>query len=180
MSVEQGCRLPPRTVLDRTGASRLAPVSSAANESFANIHETGTRNGYADEGDAVSGHGAGMVTQVRAARSEWTKLHSLRSTRTDDRLPTPVRDHPRLAYKPQENHHHPPLELALAGVNISQLAIAVLGVLRITGGYSTAMIRATFVAVPKRLPVLWAKLAPSLNERCASRLTIPATRRGAW
>jgi ABC-type transport system involved in multi-copper enzyme maturation permease subunit len=47
----------------------------------------------------------------------------------------------------------------LAGVDISQLAIAVLGVLLITGEYSTGMIRATFTAVPKRLPVLWAKLA---------------------
>jgi len=33
----------------------------------------------------------------------------------------------------------------------------VLGVLVITGEYSTGMIRASFIAVPKRLPVLWAK-----------------------
>jgi ABC-2 type transport system permease protein len=33
----------------------------------------------------------------------------------------------------------------------------VLGVLVITGEYSTGMIRATLIAVPKRLPVLWAK-----------------------
>ncbi len=45
-----------------------------------------------------------------------------------------------------------------AGVNLSQLAIAVLGVLVITGEYSTGMIRASFTAVPKRLPVLWAKI----------------------
>src|SRR2546430_13768481 len=50
-----------------------------------------------------------------------------------------------------------PLDIALAGVNVSQLAIAVLGVLVITGEYSTGMIRASFTAVPKRLPVLWAK-----------------------
>jgi hypothetical protein len=35
----------------------------------------------------------------------------------------------------------------------------VLGVLVITGEYSTGMIRASFAAVPKRLPVLWAKTA---------------------
>src|SRR5439155_469975 len=52
-----------------------------------------------------------------------------------------------------------PLDIALAGVNLSQLAIAVLGVLVITGEYSTGMIRASFTAVPKRLPVLWAKTA---------------------
>jgi hypothetical protein len=52
-----------------------------------------------------------------------------------------------------------PLDIALAGVNVSQLAIAVLGVLVITGEYATGMIRASFTAVPKRLPVLWAKTA---------------------
>ena len=50
-----------------------------------------------------------------------------------------------------------PLDIALAGVNVAQLAIAVLGVLVITGEYSTGMIRSTLIAVPKRLPVLWAK-----------------------
>jgi hypothetical protein len=50
-----------------------------------------------------------------------------------------------------------PLDIALAGVNVSQLAIAVLGVLTITAEYSTGMIRSTMIAVPKRLPVLWAK-----------------------
>jgi hypothetical protein len=51
-----------------------------------------------------------------------------------------------------------PLDIALAGVNVAQLAIAVLGVLVITGEYSTGMIRSSFIVVPKRLPVLWAKL----------------------
>jgi hypothetical protein len=115
-----------------------------------------------------------------AARAAFRARVATRCRRTDDRLPAPVRDHPRLAVHTSEDHLHPPLEVELAGVNSSQLAIAVLGVLLITGGYSTAMIRATFMAVQKRLPVLWAKLAPSLIERCASRLTIPATRRGVW
>jgi ABC-type transport system involved in multi-copper enzyme maturation permease subunit len=44
-------------------------------------------------------------------------------------------------------------------VNIGQLAIGVLGVLLISGEYSTGMIRATMTAVPKRLPALWAKVA---------------------
>ena len=50
-----------------------------------------------------------------------------------------------------------PLDIALAGVNVSQLAIAVLGVLTITAEYSTGMIRSTLIAVPTRLPVVWAK-----------------------
>ena len=45
----------------------------------------------------------------------------------------------------------------LAGTGMAQLAIAVLGVLVITGEYSTGMIRSTLTAVPKRLPALWAK-----------------------
>ena len=51
-----------------------------------------------------------------------------------------------------------PLDIALVGVYIAQLAIAVLGVLVISAEYSTGSIRSTFTAVPKRLPVLWAKL----------------------
>jgi hypothetical protein len=44
-----------------------------------------------------------------------------------------------------------PLETSLIGVTVAQLAIGVLGVLVISGEYST------FAAVPKRLPVLWGK-----------------------
>jgi len=47
----------------------------------------------------------------------------------------------------------------LAGVGLAQLSIGVLGVLVISGEYSTGMIRSTFCAVPRRLPVLWAKAA---------------------
>jgi ABC-type transport system involved in multi-copper enzyme maturation permease subunit len=46
-----------------------------------------------------------------------------------------------------------------AGIYLGQLAFMVLGVLFITGEYSTGMIRSTFAAFPRRLPVLWAKLA---------------------
>jgi ABC-type transport system involved in multi-copper enzyme maturation permease subunit len=60
---------------------------------------------------------------------------------------------------PHERADRHPLDIALAGVNLSQLAIGVLGVLVITGEYSTGMIRASLTAVPKRLPVLWAKTA---------------------
>ena len=34
-----------------------------------------------------------------------------------------------------------------------------LGVLVISGEYSTGMIRSSLMAVPRRLPVLWAKIA---------------------
>jgi ABC-type transport system involved in multi-copper enzyme maturation permease subunit len=51
-----------------------------------------------------------------------------------------------------------PLSTSLLGVDFGVLAIGVLGVLLITGEYSTGMVRSTFAAVPTRLPVLWAKV----------------------
>jgi ABC-type transport system involved in multi-copper enzyme maturation permease subunit len=64
--------------------------------------------------------------------------------------------------RPQERLHFDPVNRSLAGINLAgiqlaQLAIGVLGVLVITAEYSTGMIRASLTAVPKRLPVLWAK-----------------------
>ena len=46
----------------------------------------------------------------------------------------------------------------LQGYFLGQLLIGALGVLFVSGEFSTGMIRSTFAAVPKRLPVLWAKL----------------------
>ena len=50
-----------------------------------------------------------------------------------------------------------PVDVSIGGWHLAQLAIGVLGVLLITGEYSTGQIRSTFAAVPRRLPVLWAK-----------------------
>ena len=58
---------------------------------------------------------------------------------------------------PAERASFNPIDPALVGVNLAQLAVGVLGVLLITGEYATGMIRATLAAVPARLPVLWAK-----------------------
>ena len=46
----------------------------------------------------------------------------------------------------------------MQGYYLGQLLIGALGVLFVSGEYSTGMIRSTLTAVPKRLPVLWAKL----------------------
>ncbi|GAA3614462.1 ABC transporter permease subunit [Kineosporia mesophila] len=45
----------------------------------------------------------------------------------------------------------------LQGLFLAQLLIGVLGVLFVSGEYTTGMIRSTLAAVPRRLPVLWAK-----------------------
>jgi ABC-type transport system involved in multi-copper enzyme maturation permease subunit len=52
-----------------------------------------------------------------------------------------------------------PTALSLRGFYLAQLAVGVLGVLFVTGEYSTGMIRATLSAVPTRKPVWVAKIA---------------------
>jgi ABC-2 type transport system permease protein len=110
------------------------------------------------------------VTQRRVLASEWIKMRSLRSTILT--LAAAVVAMVVLAWlvgwatnahwssmHPDERASFNPIDRSLAGVNLAQLAIGVLGVLLVTGEYATGMIRATFAAAPRRLPVLWAKAA---------------------
>ncbi|HEY5694828.1 MAG TPA: hypothetical protein VIR14_09985 [Gaiellaceae bacterium] len=111
----------------------------------------------------------GRVAFHRILLSEWTKLRSVRSTKWSLAVgflltiafplifAVVTRSHWG-SMQPSERRGRHPLDIALAGVNVAQLAIAVLGVLLISAEYSTGSIRSTFTAVPKRLPVLWAKL----------------------
>jgi ABC-2 type transport system permease protein len=50
-----------------------------------------------------------------------------------------------------------PAKIALSGVDLSQAVAAILGVLAISGEYSTGMIRTTLTAMPRRPRVLGAK-----------------------
>ncbi len=110
------------------------------------------------------------VSQLGVVHSEWTKFRSLRSTLWSlftavalaigfsclAAVVTVVRwSHMSVEEQLARN----PVTIALVGVNLSQLALGVLGVLFISSEYSTGMIRATMGAVPRRLPVLWAKVA---------------------
>ncbi len=110
------------------------------------------------------------VTQWRVIRSEWTKLYSLRSTRYS--LLAAVLLTVALGVLiswgrashwdqegPAERLSFDPTLTSLSGIFLAQLAVGVLGVLIVSGEYSTGMIRATMAAVPTRLPVLWAKAA---------------------
>src|SRR5436190_9101886 len=110
----------------------------------------------------------GRVTQMRVFRSEWTKLRSVRSTRWSllaavvftigiAALACAVVSHHWPHMSLQERADFNPLDPNLAGVQLAQLALGVLGVLVITAEYSTGMIRASMTAVPRRLPVLWGK-----------------------
>ncbi|MBO2463481.1 ABC transporter permease subunit [Actinomadura violacea] len=113
----------------------------------------------------------GRVTLPRVLNSEWIKLWTLRSTfwtllaaivatvalgmlfswgfasRLGDRA------------RPVEHAATMAVTVPLRPYVIAQLAVGVLGVMVITGEYSTGMIRATLSAVPARLPVLGAKAA---------------------
>jgi ABC-2 type transport system permease protein len=111
----------------------------------------------------------GRVTATGVALSEWTKLRSVRSTRWSflaavlftigiAAIACAVVGHHYPSMSPNEKADFHPLDVNLAGVQLAQLAIGVLGVLIITAEYSTGMIRASFTAVPRRLPVLWAKI----------------------
>jgi ABC-type transport system involved in multi-copper enzyme maturation permease subunit len=111
----------------------------------------------------------GRVTQLRVVRSEWTKLSSVRSTKWTLGVATllliglpclvaAVTASHWNSMSPHDQADRHPLDILTSGVFAAQLAIAVLAVLAITAEYSTGMIRASFTAVPKRLPVLWGKL----------------------
>ncbi len=110
-----------------------------------------------------------QVTQSRVLRSEWTKFRSLRSTIYTllsavvlsiglGALFSAVTVSQFATFNPVERAQFNPISTSLNGTLFSQLAIGVLGVLLISGEYSTGMIRSSLTAVPRRLPVLWAKL----------------------
>ena len=110
----------------------------------------------------------GRVTQARVVRSEWIKLYSLRSTRYAllatavltvglGLIASAITVSRWSTMSLVDKATFDPLNTSLLGVRFGVLAIGVLGVLLITGEYTTGMIRSTMTAVPTRLPVLWAK-----------------------
>lgn len=109
------------------------------------------------------------VTQTRVARAEWTKLRTVRSTAWTlgvavlltiglGALIAAVTSSQYDSFSAADKLTFDPVTVSLAGITFSQLAIAVLGVLVVTAEYSTGSIRASLTVVPRRLPVLWAKL----------------------
>lgn len=109
------------------------------------------------------------VTLGRVVRSEWTKLWTLRSTRWTmaaafvsmaglGPLVAAVQMSRWSRMAPPDRLNYDAINTAVGGYHLAQLAIGVLGVLVITGEYSTGMIRSSLMAVPRRQPVLWAKM----------------------
>jgi ABC-2 type transport system permease protein len=105
-----------------------------------------------------------------AARMEWIKLRSLRSTRWTLLVMTAAMIGLGilvLRYYPAHWRHmsaadkasFDPVNQGYTGVALAQLAMGMLGVLAITGEYSSGMIRSTLAAVPDRPLLLAAKAA---------------------
>jgi uncharacterized integral membrane protein len=105
------------------------------------------------------------VTFARVLASEWVKFRSLRSSWAV--LAGAVFGMVLIALLIAYNTRHVAANIQandlaasspLQGWYLGMYLIGALGVLFVTGEYGTGMIRSTLTAVPKRLPVLWAKL----------------------
>jgi hypothetical protein len=113
------------------------------------------------------------VTPARVVKSEWIKFWSLRSTVVTlvvavallvgiGLLASSLFDNPTAgpgAGGPGGSGSNDPVSASLAGVTFAELAFGTLGVLFMAGEYGTGMIRSSLAAVPKRLLVLWSKIA---------------------
>jgi ABC-2 type transport system permease protein len=110
------------------------------------------------------------VTQGRVLYSEFTKFRSLRSTVYTllaavvlmigiGALFSAVTASQYHTFSAADRASFNPVTASLNGVIFAVVAFGVLGVLLMSGEYSTGMIRASLTAVPRRLPVLWGKLA---------------------
>lgn len=113
------------------------------------------------------------VTLPRVLKSEWIKLRSIRSivitllasavvvigigllaAAVQSGNITPSGGGPR---RPQ-GFGTDPTGISLAGVQLAQLIVAIVGVLLVSSEYSTGSIRGTLSAVPRRWPVLLSKV----------------------
>ena len=128
---------------------------------------------------AASGAEAQPVTLRRVIKSEWIKFWTLRSTWAV--LGAAVVGMLVLALVVAYNTRHLTSNLqandiapssTLQGYFLGELLIGALGVLFVSGEYSTGMIRSTLVAVPRRLPVLWAKLVVFVTITAVSMITV--------
>lgn len=109
------------------------------------------------------------VSLPRVVKSEWIKFWSVRSTAVTlgvavlllvgfGMLASSLYGTPSQG-GPPGNEPTDPVNASLTGTNFALLAFGTLGVLVMAGEYSTGMIRSSMSAVPRRLPVLWAKVA---------------------
>jgi len=112
---------------------------------------------------------AGRYNLIDLARSEWTKLRTVRSTMWTliiivvlglgiGAIATAETRANWSTMSPQSIATFDPVSLSLVGLFVAQFAMGVLGVLVITSEYSTGTVRAVFAAAPQRMRVLLAKI----------------------
>jgi ABC-2 type transport system permease protein len=107
------------------------------------------------------------VTLARVSRSEWTKLSSLRSTWITLGAAALLTVGLSAAFghgyhgAVQAGEVQPTtaeaLDVAFLALDLYALVIGVFGILQMSGEYGSGVIRASLAAVPRRLPLLWAK-----------------------
>ncbi|MFG3254746.1 ABC transporter permease subunit [Streptomyces sp. NPDC048172] len=110
-------------------------------------------------------HATGRYGLAQAARMEWIKLSSLRSTgwallltvvgMVTIGVVTMANTEP--PGSPSARETFDPTNNVMAGVALGQLLVGALGVLLMTGEYSSGTIRSTLAAIPDRRLVLTAK-----------------------
>ncbi len=108
------------------------------------------------------------VTQLRVIASEWTKFFTLRSTLWTLLISVLLTVGVGALFSliipgqygtvGEADVGFDATATSLDGVLFAQLAIGILGVLLVAAEYSTGMIRSTLTVIPRRLPMLWAKL----------------------
>lgn len=144
---------------------------------------TGMSTGTSNSTMKIGGTTRLGVTPARVLRSEWHKFWTLRSSWITlcaaSVLILGTGLVMAIGHEPSGGGFgevRDPVVLTLLGVQFGQIILPVLGVLFSAGEYSTGMIRASLSAVPRRLPVLWAKATVFATVTLATTLvTVFAT-----
>lgn len=157
----------PTMTTDRIDPTKETPMTTPLDTSTAvdaTTDTTRTQTTTTNGDDAPSGR----VSTWNVIRGEWIKFWSVRSTKFTllaAGVVTVVFGMIFSALADSSEAAGPaalltdPIELALAGMGLSEMIVGVLGVLLVAGEYSTGLIRTTFAAVGRRTKVLWAKVA---------------------
>jgi ABC-2 type transport system permease protein len=139
--------------------SRAADARMRAAPAPQDRHAAPVRN---PSGQQHSGPGMGWSSLPETLRAEWTKLRTLPGTpwllAAIVALTVAASSAATAAVTcPAGGCAIDPARTSLTGIYLGQALAAVLGVLVISGEYSTGMIRTTFTAMPRRATVLAAK-----------------------
>lgn len=167
----------PTTTTDRSDPTKETPMTtpldtSAAFDTTATDTTTDTTTTDTTPTQTTTPNGdhapTGRVGTWNVIRGEWIKFWSVRSTKFTllaAGVVTVVFGMIFSALADSSEAAGPaalltdPIDLALAGMGLSEMIVGVLGVLLVAGEYSTGLIRTTFAAVGRRTKVLWAKAA---------------------